>query len=208
MAAELKAKPRKELKRSYTKKLRKEGNIPGVIYGEDVSGVTVYVEEGAMIRFFHEEGRNGVINLDVEGGEKYAVMAYELQTDPLKNEITHIDFLKIDLKSEVDADVPIHLTGESKGEKEGGTPQHNLNEVSVKALPNDIPSYIEVDISELDIGDSLSVSDLKPDGKYEFTTDEEELVVSILAPSQEPVEEETEEEAEAAETESEENSEE
>ncbi|TCP22545.1 LSU ribosomal protein L25P [Scopulibacillus darangshiensis] len=193
---QLNAKNRQHLRKSMTKKLRNEGRIPAVVYGKNVGNQNVSVEEGEMIRLFRSDGRNAVIQMKVENNKPYSVMAHDIQFDRLKDEIVHIDFLEIDMKTEIDAVVPVVLTGESAGEKEGGVVQHQFNELNVRSLPANIPSNIEVDVSALNIGDSLKVRDLKANADYEILDDEDEVIVSVTPPTLEEPEAESEEDAE------------
>lgn len=181
-------------KQSTIRSLRAEGKVPAVAYGKNLGNKVISVEESEMLRLFHAEGKNAIINLKIGKGKSFSVMAHDIQFDRLKNEIMHIDFLEIDMKSEVEAEVPLHLTGESAGEKEeGGVVNQTLNELMVKALPSNLPNAIEVDISSLNIGDSLQVDDIKSSSDYEIMVDKEEIIVSITPPS---IEEEPEPETE------------
>src|SRR5690606_22652397 len=105
--------------------------------------------------------------------------------DSIKNSVIHVDFFKVNMNEEVDAEVPIQFIGESPGEKAGGVIQHNLNMIEVRALPKDLPSSIEVSLDELNIGDTITVGDLKAniDGNYTILNDDEEVIVTVLAPS-------------------------
>lgn len=180
---------RKDTKHSATRKLRSEGKIPGVVYGKTVGNKSIAVDEGEMIRLFHKEGRNAIIQLSVGKDNPSSVMVHDIQMDHLKDEMVHIDFIEINMKSEIEAEVPLHLTGESAGEKEGGVVNQPVVHLLVKALPSDLPNHIEVDISELNIGESLQVKDIKVDGKYDILTDEEEVITSIVTPAaEEPAE--------------------
>lgn len=183
---------REHTKHSVTRKLRLEGKIPAVVYGKTVGNKLVAVDEGEMIRLFHSEGRNAIIQLKIGKDNPYSVMAHDIQFDHLKDEMLHIDFMEINMKSEIEAEVPFHLTGESAGEKEGGVVNQPVIHLLVKALPADLPNHIDLDISDLNVGDSRQVKDIKIDGEYEILSDEEVVVVSIVAPA---VEEEEQSEA-------------
>lgn len=194
VATELQAQTRANSKKSIVKNLRREGNIPGVIYGNGVDSKPIYVSHRDFIKVMRKAGRNGVITLKIDRDD-YPVMVYDLQVDKIKDDILHADFYKVDMASEVDADVSVHLVGESAGQKEGGILQQLSHELSVRALPADIPEAIEVSIEQLNIGDSISVSDLKTEAKYEILTDPDDTIVSITPPQaeEEPESEEDEE---------------
>ncbi|RXK17202.1 50S ribosomal protein L25/general stress protein Ctc [Macrococcus sp. DPC7161] len=181
--------------RSDLRKIRNEGKIPAVVYGYGAKNTSVKVEEVDFIKVIREVGRNGVIDLGV-GSNTIKVMVSDYQMDPIKNQITHIDFLAINMKAELTVDVTVNLVGEAAGAKEGGVVQQPLFQLSVTAKPDDVPESIEVDVTELNIGDSILVGDLKSGKKYEINNEDDEAIVSVVPPT---VVEETDEEAEAAE---------
>jgi large subunit ribosomal protein L25 len=191
VATVLQANSRDNSKKSTINKIRREGNVPAVVYGNGVESQAIYFNNSDFIKVIREAGRNGVITLKLEGND-YPVMLHDAQYDTLKGELIHADFYKVDMTSEVDADVNIHLIGEAAGQKEGGVVQQALHELSVRALPADIPDGIEINIEALNIGDSLSVSDIEKTGSYEILTDAEETIVSVTPPQKEE-EPETEE---------------
>lgn len=208
MTAVLKAENR-ETKKSVLTKLRKEGFIPAVLYGDDIENQTIAVEERVFSKVYRDVGRSGVITLEI-GNESHPVMVYDLQIDPIKNNVVHADFLKVDMNVEVDAEIPVQLNGQAPGEKEGGVLQQSLHTLNVRALPAKLPSSIEVSLEELNIGDSIAVSDLKDGADYEILNDDEEVIVSVLAPSSEEpetTEVEGEDAAEPADAEGEDSSE-
>lgn len=191
MAIKLKAEKRDDLRTSVTKSIRERGFIPSVIYGQSKEPSTVAVEGVELLKTIRDEGRNAILTLDVEG-DSVDVMLHEYQTDPVKGEVTHIDFYIVNLTEEMDVDVTVNLVGEAIGSKDGGIVQQPSYELQVRAMPRDIPEEIEVDISELEIGDSISVSDLPVSDKYEFLDDPDATIVSVLPPEEEE-EESTEE---------------
>lgn len=184
MVATLLAKERTDFRRSTLSKIRNEGNIPAVIYGQKIESLPVHVNSQELVKLIREVGRNGVISLDVDG-KKHNVILSDYQSDPLRNEIIHADFLAVDLSSEITVDVNVVLLGEAAGEKEGGVIQQTLHEVSVTATPNNIPQSIEVNISELQVGDTIAISDIKAGSNYEINNEEDEVIVTILPPQQE-----------------------
>lgn len=192
MAIVLEAQPRDNSKKSTIKKIRREGNVPAVVYGHGVESRSIYFSSSEFIKVMREAGRNGVITLKVDKDD-YPVMVHEMQFDNLKDELVHADFYKVDMSSEVDAEVAVHLTGDAVGEKEGGLVQQLLHEISVRALPAEIPDAIEMNIESLNIGDSLSIQDLPKAGSYEILNDPEDTVVTVTPPQAED-EPETEEE--------------
>ena len=184
MAIKLKAEKRQDLKTSTTKSIRERGFIPSVIYGQGTEPSTIAVESIELLKTVRDEGRNAILTLDVEG-ESVDVMLHEYQTNPVTSDVTHIDFYVVNLTEAMDVDVAVHLEGEALGSKEGGIVQQPSYELEVRAMPRDIPEEIIVNISELDIGDSISVSDLPVSDKYEILDDQDATIVTVLPPEEE-----------------------
>jgi large subunit ribosomal protein L25 len=177
--------------RSDLKTLRNSGKVPAIVYGYGTKNTSVKVDEVEFIKVIREVGRNGVIELTV-GSKTIKVMVSDYQFDPLKNQITHIDFLAINMSEERTVEVPVQLIGEAAGAKEGGVVEQPLFDLEVTATPDNIPESIEVDISELEVNDSVSVSDLKTTGNFTIENDENDSVVTVVPPTEEPTEEEIE----------------
>lgn len=176
-------------------KIRNEGKIPAVVYGFGANNTSVKVDEPEFIKVIREVGRNGIIELGV-GSKTIKVMVSDYQIDPIKNQITHIDFLSINMKSELTVDVVVNLTGEAVGAKEGGVVQQPLFQLSVTATPDEIPESIEVDVTELNVGDSILVGDLKANKSYTINNEDDEAIVSVVPPTVTPAEGEEVEDAE------------
>jgi large subunit ribosomal protein L25 len=184
-----------------TRRLRKQGKIPGVVYGLGSDPVAVAVEWSSLRQALTTDaGLNALISLDV-GGEVQLSIVKEMQRDPVRRDITHVDFLRIDRDAEISVEVPIVLVGEAeKVERENGNVTHALFTLHITAKPDSIPNEIEVDISELEIGDSIRVEDLKLPAGVTTDVDPEESVVQAQAQTLEELPEPTEgDEAEAAE---------
>ncbi|MBF7020745.1 50S ribosomal protein L25/general stress protein Ctc [Staphylococcus sp. 18_1_E_LY] len=177
--------------RSDLKTLRNSGKVPAIVYGYSTKNTSVKVDEVEFIKVIREVGRNGVIELAV-GSKTIKVMVSDYQFDPLKNQITHIDFLAINMSEERTVEVPVQLIGEAAGAKEGGVVEQPLFDLEVTATPDNIPESIEVDITELEVNDSISVSDLKTTGDFTIENDENDSVVTVVPPTEEPTEEEIE----------------
>ncbi|NCJ13816.1 50S ribosomal protein L25/general stress protein Ctc [Staphylococcus pseudintermedius] len=177
--------------RGDLRKIREAGKVPAVVYGYGTKNVSVKVDEVEFIKLIREVGRNGVIELGV-GSKQIKVMVSDYQYDSLKNQITHIDFLAINMTEERTVEVPVHLIGEAPGAKEGGVVEQPLFNLEITATPDSIPEYIEVDISELNVNDSLSVADVNVSGDFTIENEAEDTIVSVVAPTEEPTEEEIE----------------
>ena len=124
---------------------------------------------------------NVLLNIEVDGTNTTA-LTRELQTDPVRGTLLHADFVQINLKEEVEVEVPVHLVGESPGAKGGGVLEHPLFTLHVRCLPTNVPESIDADISGLEVGDSLRVSELTVTGDFEILNDPEAVVASVAAP--------------------------
>ncbi|GEL78259.1 50S ribosomal protein L25/general stress protein Ctc [Tenuibacillus multivorans] len=193
MTATIQAKDRSDLRRSQTRHLRKEGYIPAVVYGKGKEPITVAVESIELIKNIRDEGRNAVFALDIESDNKLDVMLYDYQSDTIKGQILHADFYQVDMSTEVDVEVNINFEGEAIGVRDGGVKQQSMHAINVRATPNNIPDEITVDISELNIGDSITVGDLKSGKDFEILDEDNSTIISILPPQQASVPEEGEE---------------
>ncbi|CAM4104506.1 50S ribosomal protein L25/general stress protein Ctc [Mesobacillus thioparans] len=180
MGALLKANERTNAQRSALRKLRQEGKIPAVVYGRNTENQSISVDGIEFIKTIRENGRNGIISLDVNGN-KQDVMLTDYHQDHVKNEILHADFLAVDKSSKVHTSVRVNLVGDAAGVKDGGVLQQPLHEVNITATPGNIPQSIDVDITNLQVGENLTLADVKT-GKYELNDDESTVVVSILPP--------------------------
>ncbi|WP_203364424.1 50S ribosomal protein L25/general stress protein Ctc [Bacillus sp. REN10] len=181
MSAVLEAKKRASFQRSGLTQIREAGNFPAIVYGKGVDSESVYVNEGEFFKIMKEVGRNGVIALKMDG-QKYNVILQDYHQDPLKNGIVHADFLAVDLSSNITANVRIDIEGEAIGVKEGGVLQQPLFELSATAKVSQFPEYITVDASQLGIGDTLTIGDIRSQYDFEINHEDDETIVSVLAP--------------------------
>ncbi|WP_068675834.1 50S ribosomal protein L25/general stress protein Ctc [Oceanobacillus sp. Castelsardo] len=196
MSVSLKASKRESLTRSQNRILRESGQVPGVVYGKEKDAQTIFVDEMELIKVIRSEGRNAVLSLDIDSANKVDVLFHEYQMDPLKGELIHVDFYMADMSQAIDVTVPLRLEGEPKQ----GILQQPLFELQVRAKPNEIPEEIVVETSGLEIGDTITVSNIPVTGNFELLDDPETTVATVLAPDNE-VSEEHAEEVEAAESE-------
>ncbi len=191
---------------STARRLRGAGKIPAVLYGHGVDPQPLAVEgRDLRLALNHEAGLNALISLDVDGS-RHLAMARQLQKDPVRGTVSHVDFVIVRRDEVVTVDVPVRLEGEATlVHREDGLVEQQLFSLTVRATPSAIPSHIEVDISELGIGDAIRVSDLKmPDGVTTEVDPEETVVagqasrVSAEVEAEEEAAEETAAAAEAA----------
>lgn len=166
------------------RRLRREGIIPVVIYGGNVEGgVSLQVNERELQRVLHHAGGVRVIDIDVEGGKRYPVLARVVDRHPLRHEVMHVDFLAVRLDQPIEAEVSVVLIGESEavGRNEAVLMQV-LESVTVSALPDSLPASVELDISSLtEIGQQLTVADLKAIKGVTLVTDGEAMIASLVA---------------------------
>jgi large subunit ribosomal protein L25 len=186
--------------KGVARKLRAAGRIPAVVYGRGTESRAISVDPKALLQLLQKSGAgmNTLIELSVDGTAK-TVLVKELQRDPVRGRPIHTDFYLIDLDQKVEVSVPIHLKGRPEGVELGGILDHPLREIELECLPRAIPESIDVDVSALDVGDSIHVRDLELPGGVSVRTDANLAVASVVAPVvvEEPVVEEVEEAEEA-----------
>ena len=186
----LKVQPREDLQKSETKTLRRNGEIPAILYGYQLEPMTIAVNELELLKTIRAEGRNAIISLKIDD-ESYNVMLHEYQVDPIKGDLIHADFLAVDMSEELEVNVSIVLEGDAIGVRDGGVLQQPLYELLIRAKPNEIPEQITVDVSDLKIGESILVSDLKAAKSYEIVEEDNTAIATVLVPdkvSDEPAE--------------------
>ncbi len=168
-------------KKGDIKRLRREGKIPAVLYGHKEKTKRIYVDHKEFKQVLDTLKKETVIvNLKI-GSKSYACVIKSLQQNPLNEELMHIDFQHIHKKEKVRATVPIHAIGEAPGVEKGGILDIHLHEVVVRCLPDALPSHIDVDVSALELGETIHLRDLEAaDIEYELSLDS--TVVSILVP--------------------------
>lgn len=184
----LRAEGRKVLGRKV-KKLRREGILPANVYGAKLKSQAVQVPLADFKKIFGEVGETGLVDLKVNGDTR-PVLVHNIQIDPVTDEPVHADFLQVDLKEKVSAQVPIEFVGSSVAEKQGvGIVVHQMSELEVEALPTDLPDHITVDISPLaEVDQAIKVADLNVDRKkVEVKEDPERIVVNVAPPAKEEV---------------------
>jgi large subunit ribosomal protein L25 len=184
MGTVLQAKERKELDHSALKKIRDNGNIPAILYGRKLESKPVFVSSADFMKTIRTVGRNGVITLDIDGSI-HDVMLTDYQENAIKREITHVDFLAVDKSSKINVMVRLALVGEAAGAQDGGVLQQPVHEISITSTPAEIPQQIEVDITNLQVGETITIADIHPQGSFTINHENDEVIVSILPPQQE-----------------------
>jgi large subunit ribosomal protein L25 len=175
------------------RKLRAAGRIPAIFYGRGRETVAIALDPRALERALRAGGANTLLDLTIEGRPELrdtVALVKELQRDPLRGSILHADLYQVDLTRAVTVDVPIHLGGRPKGIDFGGILEHTLREVRLECLPRAIPESIDVDVSELDIGDVVHVRDLALPQGVTLVSDPDLGVAHVALPAAEPAPEE------------------
>jgi large subunit ribosomal protein L25 len=178
----LKVEKRDGTGKGVARRARADGKVPAVIYGRGMEPVSVIVDRREFVTALHTDaGMNVLLSIQLDG-EAIPALARELQRDPVKGTLLHVDLVKIDLKQEVEVDVPVQIMGEAPGVKEGGVLEQPLHQVHVRCLVTAVPEHIDADVSALSIGDSLRVADLAEGREFSILNDPDSTVVSIAAP--------------------------
>ncbi len=150
---------REKSTKGYLNQLRKSGKVPGIFYLKNQEPIPIYVEEIDLNRYvFTSEAH--IINLDIEGGEKFRGVLKEVQFDPVSDRVIHFDIFGVTVGEELHLEVPVNLTGSAIGVKLGGVLQQHLHKLEISCLPKNIPESITVDITDLNVNDSFTVADL------------------------------------------------
>ncbi len=176
------AKVRAISSKGHLRELRSQGFVPCVVYGKNTDAAAVTVGSKDISAIINSPaGANTLVDLIVDGKTE-TVIIKELKRDILFQErFVHVDFMQISLKDKLEVQVPVVLTGEAPGVKEGGIIQQTLREVALKCLPAEIPDQVELDISALGLGETLIVANIKVPIGSEIISDTEEAVVTVVA---------------------------
>ena len=167
--------------KNHARRVRVQGLIPAVVYGAGQPSVPVTVDPKVITKILYSEsGHNTIFDLNIEGGAPTKVMIVDWQNEPIKGKLLHIDLKRIAMNVLMRVSVNVQLTGSPAGVKtQGGVLSQVLHEVEIECLPDDIPSHIDVDISNLEINGTIHVKDLPHAGNLKFLSGEDELVAHI-----------------------------
>lgn len=188
----LKARQRTESGKQVAKTLRRDGALPAVVYGSGESSTPLTLDYREFEGFLRKtRGESVVINLEIEGMEDKKALLRDIQRDYLRNQLLHADFQQIRMSDRITTEVSLVMVGEPIGvTRDGGVLDQSLRVVEISCVASEIPEHLEVDISELSMGDTIHISDLSFEN-VEIVTDGEVAVVSVLTPmAEEPEEEE------------------
>ena len=167
--------------KNAARRVRVSGLIPAVVYGAGKNAVAVTVDPKAITKILHSEsGHNTIFDLNLEGEGASKVMIVDWQNEPVKSKLLHIDLKRIAMDKAMQVSVPIQLTGVPVGVRTGGgVLDQVLREVEIECLPADIPSHLDVDVTELEMNGAIHVSDLPHSGKLKFLVEDDALVAHV-----------------------------
>ncbi|MBI4482364.1 MAG: 50S ribosomal protein L25/general stress protein Ctc [Acidobacteria bacterium] len=174
---------------TFARQLRRQGKIPAVVYGEGKPATPITLDPDELLAIFHSEtGRNTIFTLSIDGKKKTNVMIKDFQLDPVRGHLLHADLVTIAMDVAIKVKVPIEIVGVPQGVKlQGGILDLVTREIELECLPKDIPDHIKVDVSELEIADSLRVSNLNLDKNLKLLEDPDTVILTVVPPRAEEV---------------------
>ncbi|MCA9372149.1 50S ribosomal protein L25 [Candidatus Woesebacteria bacterium] len=172
--------------------LRKQGMIPAVVYGQGTEPLSISIGMKDFISTYKKAGETSVIYISIEKQE-IPTLITDYQIDPIRNSILHVDFIKVNLHKKIEASVPVEFVGESEAVKTlNGVLLTQTDEITVEALPTDIPHAFTIDLSKLtQIGDIVTVADLPKSSSYTIQDEEDKIIVSVVEHKEEELEPDT-----------------
>ena len=184
ITVELEVFKRESLGKQANKKYRKDGFVPAVIYGKNKENLNILIDPIKLKKLLkNEAGENTIIEMKLDKSDlKKNVLLKDAHLDTLTSDPLHLDFYEITDGVDVKVSCPLLFEGKPEGVKNGGVIQTLSNEIKIKCLPTNIPNVIEINISDLNIGDTLRVKDIKPMDGIEILSNPESTIISILAP--------------------------
>ncbi len=174
------------------KRVRREGKVPGVLYGKNIDTTLIAFDKKDLSQEIHKDGEHAVFDLELDH-KSHKVIIKELQRESLNHEIVHVDVEEINKNNKIQTEVPVILKGEGAVLSKGGVLQKEKDKVKIKCYPDEIPKFIQVDVSNMDIGSVYRVSDVEVGEEISFTSDLDTILFSVNYIS-DKVEEELEDE--------------
>ncbi|UUV98992.1 50S ribosomal protein L25/general stress protein Ctc [Vagococcus luciliae] len=179
MSVVLKVEERATRPRSIRRKLREEGRVPGAVNGNGIQNLSISVDARQLEKDIRENGLNAVYVLDLNG-KKISTLLHTYELDTFTKSWIHVEFLAVDMSQETEVEAELSLVGTPKGVKAGGVLEQNLYSVIVSATPDKLPERVEVNIEDLEIGDSLVVADIPKHDEFTIITDAEEQICAVV----------------------------
>lgn len=179
----LSATPRPDSGKSPSNRLRRTGQIPAVCYGKGLAAFTVAVAPKELLQVLKSpHGKNSVIELSVNDSQSYTVMVRDFDYHPISRDLLHADFLQVKLDQPVDVEVPVRCTGKAKGTVTGGILQQIFRNLPIRCLPEKIPVIVDIDVTELDLGDTIKAGQIQLPEGVKVRLPEEQTVIVIAVP--------------------------
>ena len=193
---DLAAQVRKEQKKGPARRLRQKGFVPAIFYGRSAENILLVVKNDELVKLYKDKKNHAFIKLIINDGDSKKIeklsLIKELQVQPLTGKFYHADFYEVDIQRKLTVDVSLRFIGKAIGVENGGELQHIRREVKVSCLPLNLPDHIDVDVTNLDIGDSLKIRDLKVAEEITILDRPDAAVaaVAVIKVAKEPVKEE------------------
>jgi large subunit ribosomal protein L25 len=194
MEATLEATARETIGKNEARRTRREGLVPGVLYGAASEGSSreatpITVNPKALLKILHSEsGANTLISLKLAGKGDARVLVKEFQLDPVTHQLLHADFYRVAMDRVIQVTIPVIVKGEPKGVKQqGGVLEFIRREIAIECLPADIPEHVEVDVSELMLHQGIRVREIATDPKWKAVSDADMMLVHVIMPKAEEV---------------------
>ena len=193
---DLAAQVRKEQKKGPARRLRQKGFVPAIFYGRSAENILLAVKNDELVKLYKDKKNHAFIKLIIDDGDSKKIeklsLIKELQVQPLTGKFYHADFYEVDIKRKLTVDVSLRFIGKAIGVENGGELQHIRREVKVSCLPLNLPDHIDVDVTNLDIGDSIKIRDLKVAEEITILDRPDSAVaaVAMIKVAKEPVKEE------------------
>ena len=168
---------------SASRRMRRAGSLPGIVYGIDSNPLSVELETHVVEQVLHHHASETIlVDIDLEGEGAVSVLIKDVQRHPVSGALVHVDLQRVAANQTLQVEVSLELEGEPEGVKVGGLLDHVMHTILVECLPGDLPEMVNVDVSELEIGSSIHVSDLKLGSKITVLSDADAVVAGVSAP--------------------------
>lgn len=182
MALSIKGFLRDNLGKEASSKIRKKGFLPAVIYGKGIEkNIHIYLDQHEFEKLLHKTGKNKIFEVELENGNKFNVFVKDLQMHPLSRDIIHVDLQSVNKDEDVVVDVPIEFVGVAKGTRVGGTFRKSLWSLKVRVKADQIPETIKIDISDLDVGDTIVVYKIRDKVPYRIVNHDNTLIAGVYS---------------------------
>jgi large subunit ribosomal protein L25 len=187
MSQTIEAELREDFGKNASRRMRRQGRIPAVVYGGGGQAIPVAVDPKKVAQvLYSESGHNTLFTVEIQGRAPARVMLRDWQVEPVRGDLLHVDMVRVTIDTRLKLKVPVHLSGEPEGVKtQGGILDFVLREVEVECLPDDIPEHITVDVSGLTLGRNLRAGDLPLAERVKLLTDPTRVVAHVIAPKAE-----------------------